>query len=48
MSDRHDAATASANDYAEHNRTYDIFITLVKWGIGGTVAVLILMAIFLL
>ena len=48
MSDRTDAATPSANDYAEHNRTFEIFTSLLKWGTIGTVIVLILMAIFLL
>ena len=35
-------------DYAQHQRTYDLFIGLVKWGSLATIGVLILMAIFLL
>ena len=40
-------ATADGNDYAEHERTYEGFITLTKWGIGSLVVLLILMAYFL-
>jgi hypothetical protein len=35
-------------DYAEHERTYELFTGLVKWGTVCTVIVLILMAFFLL
>ncbi|WP_319532806.1 aa3-type cytochrome c oxidase subunit IV [uncultured Cohaesibacter sp.] len=35
-------------DYDEHNKTYDLFLGLVKYGIAGLVVLLILMAIFLL
>nr|WP_244574618.1 aa3-type cytochrome c oxidase subunit IV [Cohaesibacter sp. ES.047] len=35
-------------DYEEHNKTYDLFMNLVKYGAGGVVLLLILMAIFLL
>ncbi|MEM1287241.1 MAG: aa3-type cytochrome c oxidase subunit IV [Pseudomonadota bacterium] len=38
----------SAMDYPEHNKTFDLFISLLKWGTGATVLVLFLMAIFLL
>ena len=38
---------AEGNDYVEHERTYDMFIALVKWGIGIVVAILVLMAYFL-
>jgi len=47
----HDAAeigTADGNDYAEHERTYDFFIGLVKWGTISIVVILALMATFLL
>jgi hypothetical protein len=37
-----------AMDYAEHERTYRAFTTFTKWGTIGVVAILILMAIFLL
>jgi len=40
-------AVADGNDYAEHERTYDGFITLTKWGIGSIIVLLILMAYFL-
>ncbi|RAI42322.1 aa3-type cytochrome c oxidase subunit IV [Rhodoplanes roseus] len=39
--------TASGNDYAQHEATYEGFLQLVKWGVGSTVVVLVLMAIFL-
>lgn len=35
-------------DYAQHQRTYDLFVTLVKWGSISVIVTLILMAIFLL
>lgn len=35
-------------DYAQHERTYDLFTGLVKYGAGAVIVVLILMAIFLL
>jgi len=34
-------------DYAQHQRTYDLFIGLVKYGSLATIAILVLMAIFL-
>jgi hypothetical protein len=40
-------ATATGNDYAEHEHTYAMFTTLLKWGIGFVVVLLILMATFL-
>jgi hypothetical protein len=40
-------ATATGNDYAEHEHTYAMFTALLKWGIGFVVVLLILMAIFL-
>ena len=39
--------TASGNDYAEHEATYNRFLQITKWTTGGTVVVLILMAYFL-
>ena len=41
-------ATATGNDYAEHERTYRMFTQLAKWGTAFVVVVLILMAVFLL
>jgi hypothetical protein len=40
-------ATASGNDYAAHEATYEGFLALVKWGVITVVIVLILMAYFL-
>jgi hypothetical protein len=40
-------ATADGNDYAEHERTYEMFIALTKWGVIFLVILLILMAYFL-
>ena len=34
--------------FAEHERTYAGFLTLLRWGTGSILAVLALMAIFLL
>ena len=41
-------ATATGNDYPEHERTYRMFLKLVKWHVYAIVAILVLMAIFLL
>jgi hypothetical protein len=40
-------ATADGNDYAEHESTYEMFITLTKWMVGFLVILLLLMAYFL-
>ena len=40
-------ATADSNDYAEHESTYLMFITLTKWMIGFLVVLLLGMAYFL-
>ncbi len=40
-------STATGNDYAEHERTYRLFVGLCKWGTIITAVVLILMAYFL-
>ena len=42
------AAGHPAMDYAEHERTYKLFISLSKWTVIFNVVLLILMAIFLL
>ena len=39
--------TADGNDYAEHERTYQMFLTMTKWGIIHIVILLLLMAYFL-
>jgi Bacterial aa3 type cytochrome c oxidase subunit IV len=43
-----DHSAGSAMDYAEHERTYAMFLGLVKWGSVFVVALLIGMAIFLI
>jgi hypothetical protein len=40
-------ATADGNDYAEHEGTYTMFITLTKWMVGFLVILLLAMAYFL-
>jgi len=40
-------ATADGNDYAEHEATYEMFVSLTKWIVGFLVILLILMAYFL-
>jgi hypothetical protein len=40
-------ATADGNDYAEHERTYQMFLTITKWGIISIATLLVLMAYFL-
>lgn len=43
-----EVGTADGNDYGEHERTYEFFIGLVKWGTISVAVILILMATFLL
>jgi hypothetical protein len=40
-------ATAEGNDYAEHEKTYRLFIGLVKWHIYLLAVLLLLMFYFL-
>jgi hypothetical protein len=40
-------ATAEGNDYAEHERTYEMFLGLLKWNIVAIVIILALMYYFL-
>ena len=40
-------ATADGNDYAEHEKTYKMFLGLAKYGTGIIIVILILMAYFL-
>jgi hypothetical protein len=40
-------SAAEGNDYAEHERTYRMFLSLVKWHIIVIVIILIGMAYFL-
>lgn len=44
----HRAAGHPAMDYAEHEKTYQLFLTLAKWTTISTVVVLILLAWILL
>ena len=43
----HNAHSGSAMDYSEHERTYTMFLGLVKWGTIFVVALMAGMAIFL-
>ncbi|KAB2883647.1 MAG: aa3-type cytochrome c oxidase subunit IV [Pseudorhodoplanes sp.] len=40
-------STADGNDYLAHEQTYRLFLQLAKWGIAVIVAILALMAFFL-
>lgn len=40
-------ATAPGNDYAEHERTYERFLGLLKWHVYAIIIILLLMAFFL-
>jgi len=40
-------ATATGNDYAEHEATYKFFLSLTKWGVVSIIVLLILMSYFL-
>jgi len=40
-------ATASGNDYAEHEATYRMFLQIIKVGVGIVVILLLVMAYFL-
>jgi hypothetical protein len=48
MADNPVIVEGSAMDYAEHVRTYRLFVSLVKWGAIGCACILIFMAITLL
>lgn len=40
-------AVADGNDYATHEQTYLIFLSMIKWGLGFIIILLIGMAYFL-
>jgi len=40
-------ATATGNDYAEHEATYSLFLGIAKWGTISVAIIVILMAYFL-
>ena len=44
----YDIGNRAAMDYAEHLRTYSVFLALFKYGAMAVVVILILMAMFLL
>lgn len=49
MAEHHSHAEGHPDmDYAEHDRTFHLFLTLTKWATIGVVGVMILMAITLL
>ncbi|MGE3244823.1 MAG: aa3-type cytochrome c oxidase subunit IV [Beijerinckiaceae bacterium] len=49
MADHHAPAGGHPDmDYAEHEKTYNMFIFLTKWTVIGNVVLLALMAYFLL
>jgi Bacterial aa3 type cytochrome c oxidase subunit IV len=50
MADHSEVAytTADGNDYPAHEQTYEGFLALTKWGTISVIAILVLMAIFLL
>lgn len=41
-------AEHSTMDYAEHEKTYKLFLAMTKWGTVSVIVLLVLMAIFLL
>ncbi|MDB5569947.1 MAG: Aa3 type cytochrome c oxidase subunit [Hyphomicrobiales bacterium] len=44
----HDAAGHPAMDYAEHEKTYEMFLVMAKWGTILCVGLLVFMAVTLL
>ena len=40
-------STAEGNDYAQHEGTYEMFLTMTKWTVISLAILLILMAYFL-
>lgn len=48
MAEDHGTSGHPAMDYAEHERTYDFFIALTKWGTILSVAIVVFMAVTLL
>jgi hypothetical protein len=48
MAEQHSTGGHPAMDYAEHEKTYALFIGLTKWGTILTVLLLVFMAIVLL
>ncbi|MDB5652047.1 MAG: Bacterial aa3 type cytochrome c oxidase subunit [Hyphomicrobiales bacterium] len=48
MAENHGAAGHPAMDYAEHERTYEMFTKMTKWGTIGMVALMAIMALTLI
>ncbi len=48
MADKSVIGEGSALDYAEHVRTYRMFLSLVKWAAIGCACIMIFMAVTLL
>ncbi len=48
MADNHTHNTESAMDYKEHDKTYALFLGMVKYGSIAVTLILVLMALFLL
>jgi Bacterial aa3 type cytochrome c oxidase subunit IV len=48
MADNHTHDTKTAMDYNEHDKTYALFLVMVKYGSIAVTLILILMALFLL
>jgi Bacterial aa3 type cytochrome c oxidase subunit IV len=48
MADQQDPSNhgASGMDYSEHQKTYELFNLLLKWGVIGCVVILLLMLAF--
>lgn len=41
MADHHTTHHPVDNDYAEHEKTYELFLTLTKWGTIGSIITLL-------
>ena len=48
MSTTNQTLLETAMDYAEHERTYQLFITMTKWSTVALVALMVFMAVTLL
>ena len=48
MVEQHAAAGHSDLDFAEHEKTYHLFLGFVKYGVIGVIAIVILLAILTL
>lgn len=48
MADQIEYTTAEGNDLPAHEATYEMFLTMAKWGTITVIGILVLMAYFLL